>query len=130
MEVHSPRTKRVYFQDHGGPICNNAVANSPASSTTVQIKLAKFHSQPIPASLAFHEAVASGLFPNHPEIRPKNQRIDRLKDNRFNSFKTWSGKLEKQLSKNVQMQNLSVDRYFDALEGPELDTLKVCVSYL
>ncbi|CAN6464632.1 unnamed protein product [Victoria cruziana] len=58
----------------------------------------------------------------------------------FNSFKTWSGRLERQLSvlrgRQQEEQSagnsspaheidvLPVDRYFDALEGPELETLK------
>ncbi|KAK9724705.1 hypothetical protein RND81_05G093400 [Saponaria officinalis] len=65
---------------------------------------------------------------------------DGLRDTRFDSFKTWSGKLERQLShlrgkpttpepERNRLGNdpegvLPVDRYFDALEGPELDTLR------
>ncbi|KAL8544156.1 hypothetical protein ACS0TY_004622 [Phlomoides rotata] len=58
-------------------------------------------------------------------------------DRRFDSFKTWSGQLERQFSnlrgnnrqteqpnKHSEFENLPVDRYFDALEGPELDTLR------
>lgn len=71
----------------------------------------------------------------------RNPRIDRLKDTRFNSFKTWSGKLERQLTQlrgnpiepkpsirpqdKIQGEALPVHRYFDALSGPELDTLRV-----
>lgn len=59
---------------------------------------------------------------NHPRI-----------DRRFDSFKTWSGQLERQLSnlrgihphKHSEFENMPVDRYFAALEGPELDTLRV-----
>ncbi|KAJ3671052.1 hypothetical protein LUZ60_008478 [Juncus effusus] len=65
-----------------------------------------------------------------------------VRDSRFDSFKTWSGKLERQISnlrgipreidleKNEMEKKLeneeapAVDRYFDALEGPELDTLR------
>ncbi|XP_051125825.1 S-type anion channel SLAH2-like [Andrographis paniculata] len=69
------------------------------------------------------------------------------KDKRFDNFKTWSGKLERQLSnlrgKHVaeppeeeedrqdhqthtppDFDRLPADRYFAALEGPELDTLR------
>uniref|UniRef100_A0A7N1A271 Uncharacterized protein n=1 Tax=Kalanchoe fedtschenkoi TaxID=63787 RepID=A0A7N1A271_KALFE len=61
-------------------------------------------------------------------------------DKRFDSFRTWSGRFEKQThhpstqgksKENVTgdddkgiIQNLSADRYYDALEGPELETLK------
>lgn len=66
------------------------------------------------------------------------------RDSRFDSYKTWSGKLERQISnlrgKNVEgqqesnsrpsaeIENIPVDRYFAALEGPELDTLRVRYS--
>lgn len=68
--------------------------------------------------------------------------IKMFRDKRFDSFKTFSGALERQLSilrgkehvgGNSQNDNntarnidraLPVDRYFDALEGPELETLK------
>lgn len=68
---------------------------------------------------------------------------DTIRDSRFDPFKTWSGKLERQLSnlrgKPTQEEDLEaggikrpeiqeapgVDRYFDALEGAELDTLRV-----
>ncbi|GAB4858373.1 hypothetical protein Ancab_009845 [Ancistrocladus abbreviatus] len=63
-----------------------------------------------------------------------------VKDRRFDSFKTLSAKVERQLlcslgkpvelepePENVQyteIEAMPVDRYFDALEGPELDTLR------
>jgi len=63
-------------------------------------------------------------------------------DKRFDSFKTWSGKLERQISNlrgipqesDVEADSSEiaktehvpeVRRYFDALQGPELDTLRV-----
>jgi len=71
----------------------------------------------------------------------QNPASNKLKDNRYNSFKTWSGKLERQFTRkpasvepdapNRNNQNLNtneampVDRYYDALEGPELETLRV-----
>nr|XP_043634356.1 S-type anion channel SLAH2-like [Erigeron canadensis] len=70
----------------------------------------------------------------------KIPRIHELKDNRYNSFKTWSGGLERQLSTlrgkslprvdpteiNTPHKSVAVsaDRYFNALEGPELETLR------
>ncbi|XP_042506313.1 S-type anion channel SLAH3-like [Macadamia integrifolia] len=76
----------------------------------------------------------------HPvENQHRNPKIDR----RFNSltFETWTGKIERQLSflsgsqvepepeevnvsQNAEIEVLPVNRYFDALEGPELDTLR------
>ncbi|KAF3324489.1 S-type anion channel SLAH2-like isoform X1 [Carex littledalei] len=67
---------------------------------------------------------------------------DTVRDSRFDPFKTWSGKLERKISnlrgKPTQEEDLEaggtnkheieeapgVDRYFDALEGPELDILR------
>lgn len=120
MEVHLQNTKRVAFRDDVELVAKI----EPTSSAT------KFHSQPIPSGVGFDEA---GKFPNRPV---RNPRIDNLKDERYNSFKTWSGKLERQLStlrgkppteppvNTPRSENLPVDRYFDALEGPELDTLR------
>lgn len=143
MEVHSQSPKRALFRPQDGTIFDNDIANPSTSGT----KLAKYHSQPMPAGSALDEAVASGLYPNRPQLPPKIPRIERLKDKRFDSFKTWSGKLERKLSnlrgkrlevgqdensaeRNVEMETLPVHRYFDALEGPELDTLRVCVFHL
>lgn len=137
MEVHSQSPKRALFRPQDGTIFDNDIANPSTSGT----KLAKYHSQPMPAGSALDEAVASGLYPNRPQLPPKIPRIERLKDKRFDSFKTWSGKLERKLSnlrgkrlevgqdensaeRNVEMETLPVHRYFDALEGPELDTLR------
>ncbi|KAL7214188.1 hypothetical protein ACSBR1_026582 [Camellia fascicularis] len=145
MEVHLQSTKRVLFRDHDGMIVNNDIEISSATPTA-SIKQEYFHSQTMPAGTAFDEDVASGNFPNRPEVPPKNLRIDRLKDKRFNSFKTWSGKLERELShlrgkpretgtetnnlQNVEVVTLPVGRYFDALEGPELDTLRASEEIL
>ncbi|KAK4784196.1 hypothetical protein SAY86_018564 [Trapa natans] len=91
-----------------------------------------------PEETKFHSlSMATG------ENLPSRHQHSRVQDKRFDSFKTWSGRLERQLSNlrgkprppfpndddegtaahNPEM-NLPVDRYFDALEGPELDTLR------
>ncbi|KAK3011680.1 hypothetical protein RJ639_010860 [Escallonia herrerae] len=130
MEVHLERGKRVLFRDNESIIINGDAAISQNASA----KQGKFYSQPIPTGSAFDEAVRSGKFP------PTNPRISKLKDKRFDSFKTWSGKLERQLSnlrgkqqetepevnnqEKADVEPLPVDRYFDALEGPELETLR------
>ncbi|XP_010113219.2 S-type anion channel SLAH3, partial [Morus notabilis] len=78
---------------------------------------------------------------------PQNPNIRRLIDRRFDSFKTWSGKLEKQIThlrgktprqtgpedvvlQNSEFETIPVDRYYDALEGPELDTLRASEEIL
>ncbi|KAK8583469.1 hypothetical protein V6N13_108830 [Hibiscus sabdariffa] len=92
----------------------------------------RFLSQPMPIGSAFGEAANIRNINQHPNIK-------KLKDKRFNSFKTWSGKLERQItnlrggqseseseegSAQSSDRALPVDRYFDALEGPELETLR------
>ncbi|XP_026441222.1 S-type anion channel SLAH2-like isoform X2 [Papaver somniferum] len=89
----------------------------------------------------FSRSVGTGSTTNAEELPAGKSRIDRLKDKRFDSFKTWSGKFERQLShlrgkqqepdedeanvpQNAEMENLPVHRYFDALKGPELETLR------
>ena len=74
-------------------------------------------------------------------LQNQNPAMDKLKDHRYTSFKTWSGKLERQFTRkpaaiepetpNRPKENINtneampVDRYYDALEGPELETLRV-----
>ncbi|CAI9771951.1 unnamed protein product [Fraxinus pennsylvanica] len=86
------------------------------------------------------EAIASGKFPNDSDLPPKNPRINVHKDKRFDSFKTWSRKLEGQITnlcgkrreteldlepqRPTEIEILLANRYFDALEGPKLDILR------
>ncbi|XP_030475187.1 S-type anion channel SLAH2-like isoform X1 [Syzygium oleosum] len=130
MEAHLHNAKRVLFSDHGDTIITNGNPDHTAPSN-MDSKQTKFHSQPMPTGSAYREAVNGGNLPKHPGI---------VKDKRYDSFKTWSGKLERQLSNlrgkprgapsedgtapNAEIETLPVDRYFDALEGPELDTLR------
>ncbi|CAK7324825.1 unnamed protein product [Dovyalis caffra] len=129
----SKDTKKVLFKDDGEKFFVYGNPDSSAASKTVDPppKQVKFHSQPMPnGSAAFGVAVD---IPNHPSLK-------KLKDNRYDSFKTWSGKLERQISNlrgrpredptentvgpRAEKDALPVDRYFDALEGPELETLR------
>jgi hypothetical protein len=98
------------------------------------LKQTRFHSQPI--------------LNMHPSKNADEgaRRCDSTRDKRFDSFKTFSGRLERQLSnlrgrpqepivdgvspasgisEEETDQVPAADRYFDALEGPELDTLRV-----
>ncbi|CDY67633.1 BnaCnng55740D, partial [Brassica napus] len=75
------------------------------------------------------------------QLQNQNPGMHKLKDHRYTSFKTWSGKLERQFTRkpaaiepetpNRPKENINtneampVDRYYDALEGPELETLRV-----
>ncbi|GLT35860.1 hypothetical protein SLA2020_102760 [Shorea laevis] len=88
------------------------------------LKQMQFYSQPsMTEGAVIKEPVKVGNLNHHPNIRE-------LKDMRFDSFKTWSGKLERQISnlkgkpQSAKNEALPVDRYFDALEGPELEILR------
>ncbi|ESW24100.1 hypothetical protein PHAVU_004G102800 [Phaseolus vulgaris] len=106
--------------------------SGPATSNHPQAS--KCYSQPMPKGHVLQEAANRENINNHPGIKA-------FKDKRFDSFKTWSGTLERQLtilrgkSPRATAQDgndnprsterpLPVDRYFDALEGPELETLR------
>ncbi|XP_057951153.1 S-type anion channel SLAH2-like isoform X2 [Malania oleifera] len=135
-------TKMIVLSGTGEAVSENEISSPSVMSKTAdteQPRHAKFYSQPIPTGFSNVER-ANRNFRYHEKLQFRNPRIYELKDNTFNSFKTWSGKLEKQLthlrgkcqeseaeasiSQNAEIDNLPVDRYFDALEGPELDTLK------
>ncbi|XP_024176508.1 S-type anion channel SLAH2 [Rosa chinensis] len=140
VEVHLEKIKGILFSPetifNGGiPDSSSAAIKSPSSSKLPEA--AKCHSQPLPKGSAFEDqATHAGHFPYHPSIIT-------LRDNRFDNFKTWSGKFKRQITllrgktprKSDQPENafaqstdqvdrLPADRYFDALEGPELDTLR------
>ncbi|KAG6656050.1 S-type anion channel SLAH2-like [Carya illinoinensis] len=139
VEVHLQKTRRVLFS--GETIFKDGIADSSCVSETAGSgppKQLKHHSQPMPTNAAYDK---DEQFAYH-------QSIERLKDKRFDSFKTWSGKLERQItllrgkptpaagpeedtgrSREVE-RNLPVDRYFDALEGPELENLKASEEML
>lgn len=101
-----------------------------ANSSSHQKMEAKCHSQPISFGRSNTVATSDVL-----------TQSNKFKDKRYDSFKTWSGKLEKQISnlrgkppepeienltKNTKREVVPAHRFFDALEGPELDKLKVC----
>lgn len=136
MEVHLKNAKNVIFRDHDGTALADDIITPSLMPKTDGNKKTRFHSQPIRSAPALDEAAAAGKSPNLP---PRNPAVDRLKDKRYDTFKTWSGRLERQISNlrgkpreddqensvpNVEIESIPVDRYFDALEGPELDTLR------
>ncbi|KAK6121861.1 hypothetical protein DH2020_044376 [Rehmannia glutinosa] len=155
IEAHIHNTKKVLFSDDKTYLGNNNnIPNYsvPTYNKNVGTKHAsKFYSQPIPKGthVLNDEAIITGKSANLPPRIP-NPRIDnKLRDKRFDSFKTWSGKLERQISnfrgkrreteqdhqgeqqqRSAEVGNLPVDRYYDALEGPELDTLRASEEIL
>ncbi|KAK9145178.1 hypothetical protein Sjap_005081 [Stephania japonica] len=141
--------KRVLFSDQNGGTSNSELPSSlksPSSKKTKLPKQSKFHSQPIPSGNAYADAMMNGNISNSLELPRTISRTDRLKDRRYDSFKTWSGKMERQISNlrgkqqgpvpenndspNSEIQSVPVERYFDALEGPELETLRASEELL
>ncbi|XP_041015482.1 S-type anion channel SLAH2-like [Juglans microcarpa x Juglans regia] len=132
--VHLQTPRRVIFS--GETIFKRGIPDHDSRvSKTEPLKPPKHHFQPMLRGAAYDKSINDGQFAYHENIR-------RLKDKRYDSFKTWSGRLERQItllrgkptldsrpeddtvqSREVE-RNLPVDRYFDALEGPELETLK------
>ncbi|KAK4489585.1 hypothetical protein RD792_005397 [Penstemon davidsonii] len=126
IEDHVLNIKRVLFKDDD-TVCGKEIPTYKKVGR--KEKQAKFYSQPMPKGSILNEAIVTGKFSNH-----------KLKYGRYDSFKTWSGKLERNISnlrgkhretdqqpqnqKPTEVGNLPVDRYFDALEGPELDKLR------
>ncbi|XP_012090155.1 S-type anion channel SLAH3 isoform X2 [Jatropha curcas] len=135
VEKSADKKKRVLFEEDGGKIFNDEVPVSSAASETVKSKQTngvKFHSQPMPKG--------SGIEGKANLANPANN-LRKLGDRRYDSFKTWSGRLERQISNlrgkpraesparpaERRLENkdaLPVDRYYDALEGPELENLR------
>ncbi|KAG8652979.1 hypothetical protein MANES_06G154600v8 [Manihot esculenta] len=124
--------EKARFEDNEETSFGNGISVSSAESMAArsQNKQIKFHSQPMPKGCAVELGV--NVTNSH-----HNQK---LKDKRYDSFKTWSGKLERQISHlrgkpqepspensvehRVDKDALPVDRYYDALEGPELENLR------
>ncbi|KAI9073538.1 hypothetical protein K1719_044486 [Acacia pycnantha] len=130
--------EQVQSHNNGGKTLGDGIANSSSQSNTGVSKpprQTKCYSQPM---------MKGNVYPEDTEGRVnfgQNPHIIRLKDRRFDPFKTFSGKLERQISilrgkppkqGDVQEENSlnntdrprTVDRYYDALEGPELETLR------
>lgn len=149
--VHNKKRVHVFTDEDDDKFCRNEIPNSAAAinmnvSGSAQTKEhTKYsYSQPMPkaaGSSVLDEAAKPG---NSSNLPLKNiPTTHKLEDKRYDSFKTWSGKLERQLSNlrgkhqeeteqehPPEVETLPVDRYFAALEGPELDTLRVCVFFL
>ncbi|CAJ1952980.1 unnamed protein product [Sphenostylis stenocarpa] len=125
----------------------------PLSSEEVQLQTLDTKEKGIPISSSQSET-ATSIHPQpsnwYPQPMPEGHEpqeannqsgIKAFKVKRFDSFKTWSGRLERKLlflrrkrprktsedgsniSRNPDCP-LPVDRYFGALEGPELETLR------
>jgi hypothetical protein len=131
--------KKVFFSGETVIIKDSVPLEKTDSSKPP--KHPKCYSQPMPKGFVYPVPEAAQT---QKSIHHNQPGIKMFRDKRFDSFKTWSGGLERQLSilrgkepiGNAQDGNttsrtrsidrpLPVDRYFDALEGPELETLRV-----
>lgn len=130
--------KKVFFSGETVIIKDSVPLEKTDSSKPP--KHPKCYSQPMPKGFVYPVPQAAQT---QKSIHHNQPGIKMFRDKRFDSFKTWSGGLERQLSilrgkepiGNAQDGNttsrtrsidrpLPVDRYFDALEGPELETLR------
>ncbi|CAL9085655.1 unnamed protein product [Musa textilis] len=134
--LHIEQVRKVLLGDKGeqGDDVKLSQPDS-ASINSQQTKQSKFQSQSLQIVVSDVKTTTDSLESNQRAIRSDNQR-----DKTYDSFKTWSGRLERQLSNlrgRPQEPDLkandsrtneaaipAIDRYFDALEGPELDTLR------
>ncbi|GAB4858372.1 hypothetical protein Ancab_009844 [Ancistrocladus abbreviatus] len=128
MGHHMTSNKAVIFSAHSQRLCMKDNLNASPPSEPWGARHARFYSQQIPKGITCAEATHSLQFPNY-------HAPPRFKDRRFDSFKTLSAKVERQLLcsrgkpvepeiEQTEIEAMPVDRYFDALEGPELDTLR------
>ncbi|XP_062219905.1 S-type anion channel SLAH2-like isoform X2 [Phragmites australis] len=154
----SPRRTEVELQRHAitdAPLMCPLPSRGPAAMALAQPDKMVFRSQPIPAA----PPQAKNSQVNHDSSRsaqpPRVESTSRSRrDTSYDSFKTWSGKLEKQITTHLlgarpqqqeQEQGVPeeeegaasnrrrsslprVQRFFAALEGPELDKLRVLTS--
>ncbi|XP_062219972.1 S-type anion channel SLAH2-like isoform X3 [Phragmites australis] len=150
----SPRRTEVELQRHAitdAPLMCPLPSRGPAAMALAQPDKMVFRSQPIPAA----PPQAKNSQVNHDSSRsaqpPRVESTSRSRrDTSYDSFKTWSGKLEKQITTHLlgarpqqqeQEQGVPeeeegaasnrrrsslprVQRFFAALEGPELDKLR------
>ncbi|GAB4858340.1 S-type anion channel slah3 [Ancistrocladus abbreviatus] len=140
MGHHMTSNTGVIFSAHSQRLYMKDISNASPASEPWGARHARFYSQQIPKGITYPEATHSLRFPNYHVPPSTNPGDSQFKDRRFDSFKTLSAMVERQLLRslgkpvepeqepeNVQhteIEAMPVDRYFDALEGPELDTLR------
>ncbi|CAL9105819.1 unnamed protein product [Musa textilis] len=137
------RSRGILESEKGGSYTTNGKINHPTSATAgpQRQNQSKFHSQPMPIGNSHTNTSPDIKILDSLECHQQISWNSGINDRRYDSFKTWSGKLERQISnlrgkpqepeevtdaKNAKPEAVpAVGRYFDALEGPELDKLKV-----
>ncbi|XP_072998832.1 S-type anion channel SLAH2-like [Typha latifolia] len=132
-------------ENEKGALLRKAIANGTTGeqyypmNLNTEAKNVMFHSQPIPTGNLHARTDPDRNILNFPKSQ-RPPRNNKLRDKRYDSFKTWSGKLERQITNlrgkpqdpQEHIGSLvpapsplpTVDRFFDALQGPELDTLR------
>ncbi|KAF9602531.1 hypothetical protein IFM89_029830 [Coptis chinensis] len=120
--------ERVLFRDEPGPDDNSGFPGRPSATpmvlNDVNATLTKSYSQPI----SYVDAVRKGELSEPSLWQPKNPKTGTPKETQFDSFKTGSEERETEpkmsATQSARLEYLPVHRYYDALEGPELDTLR------
>ncbi|GAB2249802.1 hypothetical protein Droror1_Dr00013161 [Drosera rotundifolia] len=134
-----PSTKRVLFSDHSQTLSDNEVPNASPLSEPVTSLQSNFYSQTLPKTMNYVGASKSVQSSPYRDTPPRIPTNTRLRDTRFNSFRTRATIVERQFSRlrrkpvepelpvprtSSENEAVPVDRYFDALEGPELERLR------
>lgn len=131
IQLQPQNKKKVFFSGETVILKDKVPISLKETSFKPPLQPSKCYSQPMAKGCSSQKSPQPG--------------IKMFRDKRFDSFKTWSGALERQLSvlrgkepsgtsqdgktpkrSFERALALPVDRYFDALEGPELETLRVC----
>lgn len=131
-------TKRVHG-DHSRSWYGHEILNASPASEPVTTRPSVSYPQPIVKGMPYIEASSSMNYSPYRDTPPMIPKSNSLRDTRFNSFRTRASIIGRQFSsiwgervdpeptepRNVAVNAaVAVDRYFDALEGPELDTLR------
>ncbi|KAL9265086.1 S-type anion channel SLAH3-like protein [Drosera capensis] len=131
-------TKRV-LGDHSRSWYGDEMLNASPGSEPVTTRPSVYYPQPIAKGMPYIEASSSMNYSPYRDTPPMIPKSNSLRDTRFNSFRTRASIIGRQFSfiwgervdpEPTEPGNVSVnaavpvDRYFDALEGPELDTLR------
>nr|DAD43231.1 TPA_asm: hypothetical protein HUJ06_001461 [Nelumbo nucifera] len=97
LGIHLESNRKVILMGNDKMFVSSKNPNIRATSVDVnnkQAKQAKFHSQPI-LGIAYVDAISSRKVsdPSEGQLRNIPRRIDEFKDKRYDSFRTWSGRL-------------------------------------
>ncbi|GAB2255698.1 hypothetical protein Droror1_Dr00009476 [Drosera rotundifolia] len=141
--VHSApisiQSTKTVLGDHSRSWYGDEILNASPASEPVTTRPSVSYPQPIVKGMPYIEASSSMNYSPYRDTPLMIPKSNSLRDTRFNSFRTRASIIGRQFSsiwgervdpeptepRNVAVNAaVAVDRYFDALEGPELDTLR------